>query len=81
MIPEQEINRMRWASRRGMLELDLVLEPFVTARYGLLDEVDRRRFQQLMLSESVLLPTVEYCAVIRAHKPTRLKMTRRWNYS
>ena len=34
-----------------MLELDLVLEPFVTARYGLLDEVDRQRFQQLMLCE------------------------------
>ena len=51
MIPEQEINRMRWASRRGMLELDLVLEPFVTARYRLLDEVDRQRFQQLMLCE------------------------------
>ncbi len=42
---------MRWASRRGMLELDLVLEPFVTGRYGLLDEVDRQRFQQLMLCE------------------------------
>ena len=26
-IPAEEINRMRWASRRGMLELDLVLEP------------------------------------------------------
>ena len=42
---------MRWAARRGMLELDLVLEPFVTARYASLDEADRRRFQQLMLSE------------------------------
>ena len=51
MIPEQEINRMRWASRRGMLELDLVLEPFVTARYALLDEQDRRRFQQLLQCE------------------------------
>lgn len=42
---------MRWASRRGMLELDLVLEPFVVARYAGLDERDRRRFQQLMTSE------------------------------
>ena len=39
---------MRWASRRGMLELDLVLEPFVVARYAGLDERDRLRFQRLM---------------------------------
>ena len=51
MIPKDEINRMRWASRRGMLELDLVLEPFVVARYASLDERDRLRFQQLMSCE------------------------------
>lgn len=51
MISDEEINRMRWASRRGMLELDLVLEPFVKARYSKLDERDRLRFQQLMVSE------------------------------
>ena len=51
MIPEEEINRMRWASRRGMLELDLVLEPFVTARYRDLDEGDRERFRRLMARE------------------------------
>ncbi len=42
---------MRWASRRGMLELDLVLEPFVAARYTQLDESDRQRFQRLMACE------------------------------
>ena len=42
---------MRWASRRGMLELDLVLEPFVMARYAGLNESDRLRFQQLMSCE------------------------------
>lgn len=34
-----------------MLELDLVLEPFVTERYADLGEQDRQRFQQLMISE------------------------------
>ena len=48
MIPKDELNRMRWAARRGMLELDLVLEPFVDQRYASLDEADRRRFQHLM---------------------------------
>ncbi len=42
---------MRWASRRGMLELDLILEPFVNARYAQLDEVDRERFHRLMRCE------------------------------
>jgi antitoxin CptB len=51
MVSDEELNRMRWAARRGMLELDLVLEPFVTARYASLDERDRERFQRLMISE------------------------------
>ncbi len=51
MISEDELNRMRWAARRGMLELDLVLEPFVQARYAALDERDRTRFQRLMRCE------------------------------
>lgn len=51
IITDEEINRMRWASRRGMLELDLVLEPFVLSRYAALDEGDRRRFQRLMSCE------------------------------
>ncbi len=51
MIAPEEINRMRWACRRGMLELDLVLEPFVVARYGILSEPDRQRFQRLLACE------------------------------
>ena len=51
MVSDEELNRMRWAARRGMLELDLVLEPFVNARYASLDEQDRERFQQLMICE------------------------------
>ena len=51
MITEEEINRMRWASRRGMLELDLVLEPFVSARYAQLDKRDREAFHRLLQCE------------------------------
>lgn len=51
MIEKEEINRMRWAARRGMLELDLVLEPFVDSQYAHLDQRDRHSFQQLMLCE------------------------------
>jgi antitoxin CptB len=51
MIAQEEINRMRWAARRGMLELDLVLEPFVMARYAQLGTAERRVFQRLMQCE------------------------------
>ena len=51
MIETEELNRMRWAARRGMLELDLILEPFASTQYALLSTEDRARFQQLMLCE------------------------------
>jgi antitoxin CptB len=51
MIAQEELNRMRWAARRGMLELDLVLEPFVTSRYVQLGEADRSTFQRLLQCE------------------------------
>ncbi len=51
MISDQEYNRMRWASRRGMLELDLVLEPFVSACYRGLSADDRARYQRLVECE------------------------------
>lgn len=51
MISNIELNRMRWAARRGMLELDLVLEPFVNSRYADLSESDRASFEALMRSE------------------------------
>lgn len=42
---------MRWAARRGMLELDLLLAPFVEERYMALSSADKAIFQRLMLSE------------------------------
>ena len=51
MLETEEHNRMRWASRRGMLELDLVLDPFVNQRFLQLDAADRERYRQLMLCE------------------------------
>ncbi len=51
MIDQEEVRRMQWAARRGMLELDLVLEPFVNKRYSDLSDSDRLIFQRLMLCE------------------------------
>ena len=44
-------NRLRWACRRGMLELDLILEPFVENSYDALEEADQLRFEVLLESE------------------------------
>ncbi|MBU0538954.1 MAG: succinate dehydrogenase assembly factor 2, partial [Gammaproteobacteria bacterium] len=32
MVSENEFKRIRWACRRGMLELDLVMVPYVDHR-------------------------------------------------
>ena len=40
-----------WASRRGMLELDLILQPFVENTYDSLSEHDQLRFDALLERE------------------------------
>jgi antitoxin CptB len=44
-------NRLMWASRRGMLELDLILQPFVENTYDSLSENDQLRFEALLERE------------------------------
>ncbi|MEO0444050.1 MAG: succinate dehydrogenase assembly factor 2 [Pseudomonadota bacterium] len=43
-----EINRLFWASRRGMLELDLILQPFVEKAYPALESSDQVLYKQLL---------------------------------
>lgn len=43
-VPDQ----IRWRCRRGMLELDLLLNDFVTKRYEKLDEAERSTFLRLL---------------------------------
>mgnify|MGYP005863528335 CR=1 FL=1 len=46
-----ERNQLFWASRRGMLELDLVLQPFLDDIYPTLDIEDKERYQKLLECE------------------------------
>jgi antitoxin CptB len=46
-----EYNRLCWHSRRGMLELDLVLGPFVRNHYPGLSPVDKERYRRLLECE------------------------------
>lgn len=48
-------NRLLWASRRGMLELDLILTPFVENVYDTLSKDDQLRFEVLLESEDQTL--------------------------
>ena len=41
-------NRLSWAARRGMLELDLLLQPFVENEYEKLNQEDKMRFEVLL---------------------------------
>ena len=51
MIEEKDYNRLCWASRRGMLELDLILVPFVENRFKQLSPQDQQRYIDLLDSE------------------------------
>jgi len=44
-----------WASRRGMLELDLILQPFVENTFDSLSENDQLRFEALLEREDTQL--------------------------
>lgn len=46
-----EINRLLWGSRRGMLELDLVLLPFLENIYPALAQDDKERYWKLLECE------------------------------
>jgi antitoxin CptB len=43
-----ERNRAHWRSRRGLLELDLLLPAFVTARYDALTTAQKRSYAALL---------------------------------
>jgi len=43
-----ERNRLFWGSRRGMLELDLILQPFLDNIYPSLEQADKERYWKLL---------------------------------
>lgn len=48
---DAEARRVYWHSRRGMLELDLILVPFVEQQYSSLSEADQQAYQALLACE------------------------------
>ena len=51
MDQREEGNRAKWASRRGLLELDLLLAPFVTEAFLELTVVLRQDYRELLFQD------------------------------
>lgn len=48
---DADAKRVYWHSRRGMLELDLVLMPYAENQYPLLNETEKLIYKKLLTSE------------------------------
>lgn len=51
MLNPMNIAKVRWACRRGMLELDVLLQPFVETQYEPLCDEDKHVFIRLLEHE------------------------------
>ena len=51
MVEQTELNRLFWHSRRGMLELDVLLVPFTQEVYPTLNETDHELYVRLLSCE------------------------------
>lgn len=45
---DKEMNRLRWQCRRGMLELDIVLQRFLEQDYQKLNKQEKKSFAKLL---------------------------------
>ena len=76
-------NRLLWASRRGMLELDLLLTPFVKLHYESLCEEDKIAFEVLLEQDDQLLfqwlisrqilPDKSFCRIVEIIRAAHFK--------
>ena len=51
MNQREKWNRAKWASRRGLLELDLLLSPFVNEAFNALDDGLRSDYRELLFQD------------------------------
>lgn len=65
MTDNSALNRVFWHSRRGMLELDLALMPFVKEVYPQLSEQDQAIYRRLLECEDTEL----FDWVLQKNKP------------
>ena len=51
MMSAEDFKRLQWHSRRGMLELDVLLEPFTNNVFRTLSEQEQRSYEKLLACE------------------------------
>lgn len=51
MLDEDQLRCLKWRSRRGMLELDVLLEPFTNEALPELSEADQQTYVKLLECE------------------------------
>lgn len=51
MVADADYKRIRWHSRRGMLELDLILMPFVEQHFPQLSDTEQQCYVKLLEQE------------------------------
>ena len=51
MDAREELNRARWSSRRGLLELDLLLSPFVNSAFSALSDELKSDYRALLFND------------------------------
>lgn len=60
MTDERRLERLRWRSRRGLLELDVVLKDFLDRRYSGLTPDEQKAFETLLtMPDETLLAYVQ----------------------
>lgn len=50
-----DIDRLRWQCRRGMLELDTLLEAFLDQQFAALSTAEQQQFQELLTCDDTTL--------------------------
>jgi len=48
MFDKKRVSRLKWACRRGMLELDVLFMPFVDSGFDALNESEQLIFERLL---------------------------------
>jgi antitoxin CptB len=67
-----EKNRLLWGSRRGMLELDLILMPFLENVYPTLAQVDKELYWKLLEEQDQDM----YAWFMRREDPANVELQR-----
>jgi antitoxin CptB len=51
VFDKKRLSRLKWACRRGMLELDVLFMPFVETGFDELTETQKETFERLLTSD------------------------------